>query len=237
MKTNLVNTNNQKQGQLDLPEMIFAAPQNDTLMAQYLRVFAHRSRQGTKLTQTRSDVTGTTAKVWRQKGTGRARHGSRKAPIFVGGGQAHGPKGNQRLGLGFNQRTKRQVLFSALTQKLNQSVFVTGIEKLSAKTKELDTVLRALTQDNPGSTLLVLDQPHANLIKASQNIPFVKTTQAARLNAHEVISAKHLIFAKDSIQVLTDTFSPKTPKSATTETKATSIKTTTPKTTKKENTK
>src|SRR3989337_4392523 len=93
MNIDIVNSQNKKVDTMTLPKEIFGLPDNPNLMAQAIRVYLANQHQGSKKTLTRGEVNRTTAKVWKQKGTGRARHGSRKAPIFVGGGIAHGPRG------------------------------------------------------------------------------------------------------------------------------------------------
>lgn len=203
--TNTIDITGKKSGTIDLPKDIFAAKINTTILAQYIRVYLARQRSSAAKTKTRSEVTGTTAKVWRQKGTGNARHGSRKAPTFVGGGVSHGPTGGQNYKLQISKRQKKQALFSALTTKIEDSLFVTGLEKLSAKTADLIKVTSALAKDSR-KTLIVIDKPINNIITAGANAQGITITQATRLNPYELINNNTIIFSSDSIEVIKNTY-------------------------------
>src|SRR5258708_4404168 len=121
---------------MSLPEEIFGAKINKVLMAQAVRVYLANQRQGNASTKTRGEVAGSTRKIYKQKGTGRARHGGIRAPIFVKGGIAHGPK-PQDHSLAMPKKMKRVALFSALTAKLadGQIKVISGLETLEPKTK------------------------------------------------------------------------------------------------------
>src|SRR3990172_8527697 len=130
---------------LALPEKIFAAKANKKLMAQAVRVYLANQRQGTQKTKSRGEIKASKAKIWRQKGTGKARHGARSAPIFVGGGGAHGP--NPRgFSLKIPQKMRQAALFSALSAKFQEGkiLVVKGLEAIKPKVKEMVKVLTAL---------------------------------------------------------------------------------------------
>lgn len=202
MKVQVVDITGKKQGDITLPKEIFGAEPNQTLLAQYVRVYRHRQRQAGAKAQTRSEVTGTTAKVWRQKGTGRARHGSRKAPIFVKGGQAHGPSGEQNYKLTMSKKMRRQALISALSSQAQIVAVLQGLEKVEAKSKKLAEALqKSLGWENTPITI-ILDTPNQEIIRGSRNLGKVAVTQAKRLNAYEVLHAKQLIFTKESLDQL-----------------------------------
>src|SRR3990167_8071260 len=116
--------------------MTQASPQ---LLAQAIKVYLTNQRQGTKHAKTRGEVAGSGKKIWRQKGTGKARHGDRQAPLFVGGGIAHGPKGNENYKLNLPDKMKRLALRIVLTDKLKDEriVLVKSLKTVKAKTAEL----------------------------------------------------------------------------------------------------
>lgn len=202
MKTNIVDTTGKKIGQMELPKEIFGVTPNQELLSQYIRVYRHRQRQAGAVAQTRSDVTGTSAKVWRQKGTGRARHGARTAPIFVKGGQAHGPTGNQNYTLSMSKRMRKQALVSALSSKADTITVIEGLDKVKAKTKDVSTTLSKALDWQGGSMTLILDTPLSQLIQGGKNIKNLEITQVKRLNAYEVLQSKRLVFTKEGIELL-----------------------------------
>ena len=108
-----------EQKTIELPKDVFAATENKSLLAQAVRVYLVNQRQGNVKVKTRSEVIGSTRKIYRQKGTGKARHGAIKAPIFVGGGVAHGPK-QKEYNLKFNKKEKKLALYGALSSKLKE---------------------------------------------------------------------------------------------------------------------
>ena len=110
----LYSTEGTKSGEIDVPSEIFDVTASDKLLAQYVRVYLANQRQGTNKVKTRSEVKGSTRKIYRQKGTGRARHGAKTAPIFVGGGVAHGPR-LRSFKLKLNKKQRRKALYYSLT--------------------------------------------------------------------------------------------------------------------------
>ncbi len=220
MKLNTYNTTGKKLAPVEASDQLFAGKINSTVLARYIRVFLSRQRQSSGKTKTRAQVLLTGAKVWRQKGTGRARHGSRRAPIFVGGGKAHGPRGDQNYKLSLSKTQKRQALISALTTKSTDALIITDIDK-QAKTKDIQQALnKVLNWDGSKSATIVLSDNQSPVIKASNNLSNCNTTQAARINPYEIINSDNLIFTKESLQKLSDTFL-KTDKSSEETTKAT----------------
>lgn len=209
---------------LDLPEKIFAAKVNEKLMAQAVRVYLANQRQGTQKTKTRGEIVASTAKIWRQKGTGRARHGAKSAPIFVGGGVAHGPKPRD-FSLKLPQKMRRAALFSALTAKLQEKavVAVSGLEEIKPKTKEFAAVLKKLGDTlNSGKgkklkLLVVLPGKTENLERAARNVEGVTLSAASALNTYLVLNHKKLLFLENAFPVLEQTFlkekQPKEPES------------------------
>ena len=198
-------------GKLDLPEKIFAAPINQKLMAQAVRVYLANQRQGTLKTKSRGEIRASTIKIYRQKGTGRARHGAISAPIFVGGGIAHGPKPRD-FSLKMAQKMRHAALFSALSDRMQGKAIsaVKGLENVKPKTKEMAQVLRNLKigPDPKKQTkiLLVLPKKLENLERATRNIEDLTVAQAALLNTHLVLDHQKLLFLPESLAVLEKTF-------------------------------
>lgn len=197
-------------GDVTLPGEIFGAKVNNELMAQAVRVYLANQRAGAAHTKTRGEVRGSTRKIYRQKGTGRARHGAITAPIFVGGGITFGPR-TRDFSLRFPKKMKRLALFSALTLKHqgNQVVVTDGLP-LSGKTKEMQRALSGLNlTDKRGkaeNVLLVIADTSPSIPRATRNIAGVTLEQAYSINAYEVLKSKHVVFVKDAVEVLKKTF-------------------------------
>ena len=170
-KVSLLSTSGKKSGEINLPPRIFAAKVNEPLMAQAVKIYLTNQRKVHAKTKSRGEVSGSCRKIWRQKGTGRARHGDRYAPIFVGGGVAHGPRGNQNFKLEMSKKMKRAALFSSLSAKLKDKeiLVVSGLAKVKPKTKEMARVLKNLQLEQL-KTLLVMPVKLDNVIRAGQNI-------------------------------------------------------------------
>ena len=117
MKADLYTIDGKKAGKIEVPKAVFGAKVNEILLAQYRRVFLNNQRRAKPKSKTRGEVTGSGKKIWRQKGTGRARHGDRYANIFVGGGVAHGPTGKENYSLKLTRKMRQSALSSALSQK------------------------------------------------------------------------------------------------------------------------
>lgn len=211
----VLTTSGQKKGKLKLSPKIFAAKINQSLMTQAVRVYLSNQRQASAQTKSRGQIVVSKKKIWRQKGTGRARHGSRNAPIFVGGGIAHGPTGGQNYHLNMSQKMKQASLFSALTSQLQNSnlLVVDSLEKLPPKTNQLAKKLQKLTKNQPKLTL-VLAESVENLQRASRNLSHTQTVFAKNLNTYQVLNAGQLIFSQAGIKTLEDHYlkKPKTKK-------------------------
>lgn len=191
-------------GKITLPEEIFSEKANPALIAQAVRVYMVNMRRGTASTKTRSEVRGTTKKMYRQKGTGRARHGAAKAPIFVGGGIALGPR-PRNFELTIPKKMRRKALFSALSSKLSENqMFVVDWEKATGKTKEIATAMNALKI--AGNVMVVTDTGLETVKKASRNITGVTVKDAANISAFDVVKNGNVLFVKNSIETLKKTF-------------------------------
>lgn len=195
-----------KKGTIQLPKEIFGAKLNPELMAQAVRVYLANQRAGTSSTKTRGEVAGSTRKIYRQKGTGRARHGASKAPIFIGGGIAFGPRPRD-YGLDMPKKMRRAALLSSLTAQYNDSrvVVVENVDGLSGKTKEVMGMFRSLQLLNKAKkadkVLFVLGENGAQAKKAIRNIEGVTIRNVVDLNTYEVLNSNHVVFVKNSIEM------------------------------------
>lgn len=187
-------------GTLSLPKEIFGKEVNKILLAQAVRVYQTNQKSLLASTKQRGEVEGSTAKIWRQKGTGRARHGSIRAPIFVGGGIVFGPK-PRKVRLDLPQKMKKAALLSALSSKtLDKSVVgLSGVEKASGKTKEIVQLLRKI---NVKSGLIITGEKVDNLARSVRNIPKVDVMPVNLINAYEVLKHNTLFITKDAVEKL-----------------------------------
>lgn len=197
--------------QIELPKEIFGAKINKKLMSQAVRVYLANQRRGTASTKTRGEVSGSTRKIWAQKHTGRARHGSIKAPIFVGGGIVFGPKPRD-FSLNLSKKMKRMALFSALSAKLQDHEIkgIIGLEKITPKTKLMVKTFAAFGISNKTRKILLVTpgptKDFENVSRAARNIEGVDIMPANALNAYEVLNNKLIILMKDSINTMQNNF-------------------------------
>lgn len=188
-------------GTLSLPKEIFGVKVNNSLLAQAFRVYSTNQKTFTGSTKTRGEVKGSTAKIFRQKGTGRARHGSIRAPIFVGGGIVFGPK-PRKVRLDLPKKMKKAALLSALSSKVagKEVVGVTGFNSASGKTKE---IVKLMNKVNGGkSALIVISDKMDNVIRATRNIPGTDVLPVNQLNAFEVLRHRVLVISKEALEKL-----------------------------------
>lgn len=206
-KIALLNTSGKKSGEIKLPQKIFAAKVNEPLMAQAVKVYLANQRKARAKTKTRGEVSGSGRKIWRQKGTGRARHGDRYAPIFVGGGVTHGPRGNQNFKLKMSKKMKRAALFSALTSKLKakEILVVKGLKEIKPKTKEMAEVIRNLQLDNL-KILMVLPANLKNVVRAGRNIEKLNLIQANLLNTFAILKSGKMVLMEEAVSKLEETW-------------------------------
>jgi large subunit ribosomal protein L4 len=206
VKADVLGTNGKVLESISLSGKIFGAKVNPVLMSQAVRVYLANQRAGSASTKSRGDVLLTTAKAWRQKGTGRARHGARSAPIFVGGGVAHGPKPKD-YSLTISKKMRQLALFSALTAKLadKEVKIVSGLEKLPTKTKEMAAVLKNIDVDTKKQRVLLVvseGETGKSIIRISRNLDGVRFMPARQLNTYDVLNSKAVIFVKDAVASL-----------------------------------
>lgn len=187
-------------GILALPKEIFGQEVNKKLLSQAVRVYTANQKIFTASTKTRGQVEGSTAKIFRQKGTGRARHGSIRAPIFVGGGIVFGPT-PRKVRLSLPKKMKKAALVSALSDKANVKsvVGLTGVDKASGKTKEIVRLLDKLKIKN---ALIITEGKNDNIVRAVRNITGVDVLNADLINAYEILKHRVLLLTKEAVERL-----------------------------------
>jgi large subunit ribosomal protein L4 len=198
----------ERNGEVDLPEAIFAQTPNAPVMHQaYVRQLAN-ARQGTASTKTRAAVSGGGAKPYRQKGTGRARHGSTREPSMKGGGTVFGPHPRS-----YAQRMPRQMRRLALRSALSQKALDGQVRVIESfvfdepKTKQARELMDAIGFDS--STLIVLPAPNYVVSRSFDNLAGTKLILARNLNIRDLFSHTYLLISKDSIELLEENFSPR----------------------------
>ncbi len=187
---------------MNLPEEIFGLSPSDKLLALYVRVYLNNQQHNAAQTKTRSEVKGSTRKIYKQKGTGRARHGAIKAPIFVGGGIAHGPKGVvKKLHINKKQRTK--ALYVALSGAVRDGKMTTVLDAqgISGITKDFNVMLSNL-KINSNALVIYSGSKEPKVKQAASNLDSVVLCQTETLNAYDVIRARTILFTKSAVQQL-----------------------------------
>lgn len=187
-------------GTLDLPKELFDAKVNKVLLTQAVRVYTSNLKSHFSNTKTRSEVKGSTRKIYKQKGTGGARHGAKSAPIFVGGGIALGPK-FRKVVLELPKKMKKVALTSALTSKLIEGeVFgIKGLEKVSGKTAQIREFLQKIGKRQ---VLFILDGKDENVSRAVGNLTGVDMLMADQVNILEIIRHRTLILTQGAVEKL-----------------------------------
>lgn len=192
-------------GEITLSDKIFAADINGAVLHSAVRAFLLNQRQGTQSTLTRTEVSGGGKKPWRQKGTGHARQGSRRAPQWVHGGIALGPKPRDYR-VSMTKKTKRVAMFSALSSKVadGEMIVVDKIETNEYKTKTMVNMLAAVGAKK--KALVVLDNNDACVIKSFANIPGVKTAQYNTINVYDILNCDTFIVARGAVEKIEEVY-------------------------------
>jgi len=208
MKVAVVDINGKKTGRsVELSDAIFAIEPNKHAVYLDVKQFLANQRQGTHKAKERADITGSTRKIKKQKGTGTARAGSIKSPIFRGGGRIFGPR-PRNYGFKLNKNLKRLARLSALSIKAKEEniVVVENFTFDAPKTKDFTNVLKALDLDNKKS-LFVLEASNKNVYLSSRNLKNVKTVTASKINTYGVLNAKKVVLSEGCVEELESNFS------------------------------
>lgn len=206
MKASIYSQTGEQKGEITLNKDIFEVEINEGLIHQMLLLQQTNSRNAIAHTKTRGDVNGGGKKPYRQKGTGRARHGSSRTPIHRGGGIVFGPLKNRNFTIAMPKKQRRKALFCALSSKAkdNSILILENYEAKEPKTKEFAAMIEKLPVDR--NALLIIPEKNELIQKSSRNAANVKTVLAGYLNIQDILKFKSLIFLKDSLPKLEETF-------------------------------
>lgn len=201
----VLNMQGQEVGQQELSEAVFGIEPNVSVMNDMVKNYLANQRQGTQSALTRSEVSGGGKKPWRQKGTGRARQGSIRAPQWTHGGIALGPK-PRSYRYSLNKKLKRLAMLSALSAKAQagEMIVVDGLDMGEIKTKTFAGFLKSV--ESTGKALVVTPEVRKNIVKSAANIPGVRTTIASTLNVYDILNADMFIMDKDAVQKLEEVY-------------------------------
>ena len=205
LKIDVYDINGKKVKEVELNESIFGIEPNEAVVHSVLVNFLANQRQGTQSTKTRSEVSGGGKKPWRQKGTGRARQGSTRAPQWIKGGIALGPK-PRSYKYTVNKKEKRLAVKSILSSKVleNELVVVDSLPLKDIKTKEMVKALSNLKVE--GKALIMLPERNENVQKSARNIEGVKTTLVETINVYDLLKYSKLVVTLDTVKKLEEVY-------------------------------
>ncbi len=212
MEITVYNQEGKEIEKISLPKEIFDVKINHDLIHQVVVSQMANRRKILAQTKTRGEVRGGGKKPWRQKGTGRARHGSIRSPLWRGGGITFGPRKEKVFKKMIPKKIKRKALLMILTAKAksNLLIFVNQLKLEKAKTKSMAEIINVLSSKienfKKGNTLIALPEMNKKIILAARNLPQVKTIQVKDLNCLDLLSFKYLIMPKESIKIIKTTF-------------------------------
>ena len=205
LKTNVYNMSGELVGEIELSEAVFGITPNQAVVHDVVKNHLANKRQGTQSALTRAEVSGGGRKPWRQKGTGRARQGSTRAPQWTHGGIVFAPKPRD-YSYALNKKAKRLALKSVLSAKVQEAnlVVIDSIKMDSVKTKDFAAFLKAVGCDT--KTLVVTAAPDANVIKSGRNIPGCEITFANLINVYDVVNANKLVVDQAALAKIEEVF-------------------------------
>ena len=204
-KIDVYDIKGKKVSDVELAESVFGIEPNEAIVHSVLVNYLANQRQGTQSTKTRAEVRGGGRKPWRQKGTGRARQGSIRAPHWVGGGIALGPK-PRSYSYKLNKKERRLAIKSCLSSKVieNELTVVDKFEFNAIKTKEVAKMLNSLKLE--GKTLILLPEKNEIIQKSARNIKGVKTLSVNTINAYDLVNYKNLVVTLDTVKRLEEVY-------------------------------
>jgi large subunit ribosomal protein L4 len=207
MIVDVYNQENKKVGTTELPDALFQVPWNPSVVHQVVVGYAANKRRPVAHTKNRGEVRGGGKKPWRQKGTGRARHGSSRSPLWAGGGVTFGPRNEKEYGQKINKKMKTRALATLLSQKLRQGE-IRVIDRFAMperKTKHVSRFLEAFF-GKAGKSALLVEKKETGMRLAARNIPFVRVATSAGLNAYLCAQSAHIFFETQALPELTARF-------------------------------
>ena len=203
-KATVVNMSGTKVGEVELSEAVFGIEPNEDVVHAVVKNHLANCRQGTQSALTRAEVSGGGIKPYRQKGTGRARQGSTRAPQWTHGGIVFAPK-PRSYRYTLNKKVKRLALKSVLSAKAAEGNVI-GVDELNVPEIKTKTMQSFLTAVNAGKAVLVTPEVNMNVVKSDRNIPGVSATTAKLINVYDILNAKQLIVDKAALAVIEEVF-------------------------------
>lgn len=204
-KNNVINVKGEKVSDITLNENVFGIKPNDAVLYDAITLAQASQRQGTADTKTRSEVSGGGRKPWRQKGTGRARQGSTRAPHWYHGGIVFGPH-PRTYGKKMNRKERVLALKSALSYKVKENEIII-LDELNVKTPKTKDMIKLLNDIKaPKKTLIVVNELTDNLILATRNIPKVELLEASEINVLDIIGADGLVITKKAVEMIEEAY-------------------------------
>lgn len=209
MKAPIFNLQGENVGEMTLSTKIFGIKNKDELISNSIRIFQSNSRTAHSKVKDRGEIAGTTKKMWAQKGTGRARHSTSKVGIFVGGGSAHGPQGNQNYKLKLNKKVKK-LAFNAILSKFAQNksiIIIDQFKPLVPKTKEGSTFIKKLKKVNEvlsksKKIAVITKSSQLNVKRAFNNIPNINPLSLSSINLYNLSNQNFLIISQKAVEKL-----------------------------------
>ena len=203
-KANVFNMAGQQVGEIELSEAVFGIEPNEAVVHAVVKNHLANCRQGTQSALTRAEVSGGGIKPWRQKGTGRARQGSTRAPQWYHGGVVFAPKPRD-YSYTLNKKVKRLALKSALSAKAAEGaiIVVDGLEMPEIKTKTMKGFLNAI---GAKKTIMITPEVNENVVKSARNIPGVVTTTAKILSVYDLVNANQIVVDKAALAIIEEVF-------------------------------
>ncbi|MFH1712254.1 MAG: 50S ribosomal protein L4 [Patescibacteria group bacterium] len=204
----LYNIEGKESGKLNLPDALFAVAVDPGLVHEVIIVQEANGRSNLAHTKDRSEVRGGGRKPWRQKGTGRARHGSRRSPIWSGGGVTFGPRNIQNFFKKINKKVRRKALAMLLSDKVADEKFIAVEDYKLPEAKTIHVAkMRAALPGVGRSTLIITTSEDADLRRAAKNVPKTETIGAKSLNARDLAKYEYVVASKAAIEVIKETYS------------------------------
>jgi large subunit ribosomal protein L4 len=207
------NLKNKEVGEVDLSDAVFGVELNEGLIHAAVKNYLANGRQGTSATKTRGNVSGSGKKLWKQKGTGRARIASLRSPLWKGGGNVHGPQPRD-WSYKMPKKMRRGAIRSALSERLREGniIVIDEISFKNPKTSEFLAVMEKLglsEKAKRAKTLIIDSLDNANLVLSSRNVQKTKVTNSFGLNIYDIIYHEKLVLSKSAVEELNDLLDPK----------------------------
>lgn len=216
MEATIYSQTGKSAGKISLPESVFGVPWNADLVHEIVRLMNSNSRSNIAHTKTRGEVRGGGKKPWKQKGTGRARHGSTRSPIWVGGGIAHGPRKDKNYDRKINKKAKTKALFSILSKKFKEGeiLFIDEMNIATPKTKDAKSILLSLSKikgyeklatKKSNTAIVALNKKVVSIEKSFNNMGNISVEEFRNVNPVSLLNHKYLIVTNpaESLKILT----------------------------------